>query len=197
MRKPPRSKAKARPRVLASAPPRIAFPSSDALMAAAREVEAKLSKPALVGGLAMQLYGSPRLTADVDIAAPGLPKGAKGKALTFGGLRTKASNGIEVDIIVRDDDYEELYKAACHHAIVIDGLRVTTKEYLVILKMVAGRPKDEIDARFLCSLPEGQFDDREAWKIAKHFLGPYGAGDFRQLRSIAQWEKTQEKDNLK
>lgn len=177
--------------------PRVVFPSSDKLLDAAREFQAKLTKSALLGGLAMQLYGSSRLTADVDIAAAKLPPKTKGRALSFGGVRTKASNGIEVDIIVRDDDWEELYEAACYHAVMIDGLRVVTKEYLAVIKMAAGRPKDDIDAKFLLSLPGDQFDVREGYRIAKHFLGAYGAKDYRQLLAIAVWEKSQESDGLK
>jgi hypothetical protein len=47
---------------------------------------------ALLGGFALQQYGSDRLTGDIDIAAPevldGLPAG---KALTFGGVQTTTS----------------------------------------------------------------------------------------------------------
>ncbi|MBN8725825.1 MAG: hypothetical protein J0M03_23210 [Acidobacteria bacterium] len=108
---------------------------------------------ALAGGLAMHLYGSPRLTKDVDvIASQHLPLVAEHQ-LTFGGSSYTIQIGkymVQVDWIVRNDGYEKYYRAALKDAIELpNGLRVVIPEWLVILKLNAGRQKDFDDIVFL------------------------------------------------
>ena len=60
----------------------------------------------LVGGYAMQLYGSPRLTANVDVATLEMLESLEPEQeLSFGGAQVRAPNGVPVDIIVRNDEY--------------------------------------------------------------------------------------------
>lgn len=108
---------------------------------------------ALAGGLAMHLYGSPRLTKDVDIiASQDLSLTPKHK-LSFGGSNYTLQVGkyeIPIDWIVRRDGYQKFYRTALKEAIKLpNGLRIVTPEWLVILKFNAGRQKDLDDIVFL------------------------------------------------
>jgi len=108
---------------------------------------------ALCGGLAMHVYGFTRATVDVDfIAAERLPLSAS-KKLPMGGEAYHLRSGekeIEVDWIIRDDDRKEVYEAALAGATSTeDGLPIITTEWMVILKYLAGRGKDQIDLLWL------------------------------------------------
>ncbi len=112
---------------------------------------------ALAGGLAMHLYGFTRATTDVDfIADQPLGWTAKDK-LSFGGETYPASTGkreIDLKWIIRDDFFCELYEAALRDAVETDeGLFVVSPEWMVILKYVAGRGKDQIDLLWLLQQP--------------------------------------------
>jgi hypothetical protein len=112
---------------------------------------------ALCGGIAMHLYGSPRLTKDVDLIASDLLPLSAEKKLNFGGQHYTVKvddKKIPVAWIVRDDDALNYYKAALADAVVIEGVRVLTPEWLVILKYIAGRFKDQEDAVFLLKKKE-------------------------------------------
>ena len=139
---------------------------------------------ALVGGLAMILYGSDRLTKDVDIIASrllpvGFPVAGK---LRQGGERYEIQTKkrvTNVDWIIRSDDFKEMFREALAESVKIDGVPVLTPEWLVILKFIAGRFKDQEDAVFLLSRP-GLVDrniikekvikhaGRTAWGLARH-----------------------------
>ena len=123
----------------------------------AREARENRIDCALCGGLAMHVYGFTRATVGVDfIAAERLPLPAA-KKLEMGGEAYKIRSGeheIEVDWIVRDDDKKEVYEAALAGATLTDeGLPVVTPEWMVILKYLAGRGKDQIDLLWLLREP--------------------------------------------
>ena len=73
--------------------------------------------------------------------------------MSFGGSSYTLQVGkynVQVDWIVRNDGYQELYHKALKEAISLpSGLRVVTPEWLVILKFNAGRQKDLDDIVFL------------------------------------------------
>ncbi len=137
---------------------------------------------ALVGGIAVALYGGERNTKDVDIIANKLlPIKSEGK-LRQGGERYSikaAKRDVFVDWILRNDSFKELFQIALSEAVKINGVPVLTPEWLVILKFIAGRFKDQEDAVFLLSRP-GLVDrkiikekiikyvSREAWGLARH-----------------------------
>jgi hypothetical protein len=131
--------------------------SSDTGLEAAGELgkiaEAEQIEWAIAGGIAMYLYGSPRLTKDVDIIAAKVLSLAPDAPLNIGGASYTVKVGkykVTVDWIVRSDGYEKYYKAALTEAISMpDGYRLISPEWLVILKMFAGRQKDYDDAVFL------------------------------------------------
>ena len=132
--------------------------SSDTGLEAASELgkiaAAERIEWAIAGGIAMYLYGSPRLTKDVDvIAARSLPHKTPDAPLNIGGASYTVEVGkykVTVDWIVRADGYAKYYKAALAEAIQMpEGFRLISPEWLVILKMFAGRQKDYDDAVFL------------------------------------------------
>ncbi len=106
----------------------------------------------LIGGFAMQLYGSRRLTNGVDVVATRrFPPFDDGEPLPFGGVRVVVDE-VETDIIVRSDKYADLYAANVDDPQRIDGLAipVAPPEFLAAVKMAARRPIDHgrVVARF-------------------------------------------------
>src|SRR5437870_6119523 len=93
-------------------------------------------KWAVTGGLAMHLYGSPRLTKDVDIIASQNLSLTPEHQLSFGGSSYTLQVGkyaVPIDWIVRSDGYQKFYRAALQEAIRLpNGLRIVTPEWLVI-----------------------------------------------------------------
>jgi len=139
---------------------------------------------ALAGGLAMILYGSDRLTKDVDIvAARLLPEKFKVDGNLRQGGQRYSINTVKritsVDWITRNDGFRDLFADALSEAVTIGGIPVLTPEWLVILKFIAGRFKDQEDAVFLLSrkglVNRGiikqkiiKHAGRNAWELARH-----------------------------
>ena len=111
---------------------------------------------ALAGGLAVVLYGSGRLTKDIDIvASKTLPLENDGP-LEQGGERYSIKTGkrvVAVDWITRRDEAKRYYEEALREAVMIQDLPILTPEWLVILKYIAGRFKDQEDGVFLLGKP--------------------------------------------
>ncbi len=140
---------------------------------------------AVCSGIAMAIYGSPRLTKDIDIiASKRLPLE---KERIIGQLKQGGEHFIvetdkrqvPIDWILRNDDFRAFYRAALEDAVMIDNIPILTPEWLVILKFIAGRFKDQEDAVYL--LREKDLVDRRkirelvikvfgenAWILAKH-----------------------------
>jgi hypothetical protein len=156
------------------------YPSVNELEAAVAEVvtagAAVGVSPVLVGGLAMQIYGSRRLTTDVDVAAlRGIPMGEPIKKLGIGGVRVLASNGVPIDVIVRGDRFAPLFEEAIAHAVRLNdppSTLVVLPEYLVAMKMIALRSKDADDLGYLLAAT-GVVDLDAARDIVLRHLGPY------------------------
>ena len=115
-------------------------------------------KFAIIGGLAMHLYGFDRATKDIDFIAERRLSLEVKRYLTFGGERYEIEvegEKIDVDWIMRRDQYKEFYKLAFAESEELSfGFRIITPEWLVILKYIAGRPKDEIDLLWLLQQPD-------------------------------------------
>jgi hypothetical protein len=137
---------------------------------------------ALVGGLAMAIYGSDRTTKDIDIIADKLlPLENQGK-LRQGGERYLIKTNkkvVAVDWIIRNDEFKKLFQVALKEAVKINDVPILTPEWLVILKFIAGRFKDQEDAVFLLSrkglvnrklIKEKivNYVGATAWGLAKH-----------------------------
>ena len=108
---------------------------------------------ALAGGIAMHLYGSPRLTKDVDVISLKRLSLKAVRPIGFGGESYEVKVGkkkIHIDWIVREDNYRGYYIQALKDAATLkNGLRIITPEWLAILKYIAGREKDLSDIVFL------------------------------------------------
>lgn len=159
--------------------------ASQAVEIIAELAEANGVNWALVGGLAMNLYGSDRLTKDIDVIADKLlplPQSQIVGKLKQGGERFNAETAkkiVSVDWIIRSDVFKTMFGQALKSAVEIDGVPVLTPEWLVILKFIAGRFKDQEDAVFLLSR-NGLVDRKAikknvvenageiAWELAKH-----------------------------
>ncbi len=133
---------------------------------------------AVCGGIAMVVYGSPRLTKDVDIiASKSLPlKDGEIKGfLKQGGenfLIETEKRAVPIDWILRNDEAKKLYQAALKDAVKINEIPIITPEWLVILKYIAGRFKDQEDCIFLL----GQTDLVNRQKV-KDLILTNGSGD--------------------
>ena len=184
----------------APAPPYVGYNASrflspEQLLAGVAEVIALAREEGvevvLVGGLAMQLYGSDRLTGDLDFAAGAtLDALPPIRELTFGGVQTTTPSGVPVDFIVRNDDYRLLYQEAMNVSPLATafGVRVVPPNYLVAMKMAAGRDKDTLDLKFLLA-QDGLVDEVATRAIVRRHLGPYAAQEFDRITDEVAWQK--------
>jgi hypothetical protein len=176
--------------------------SSDTGLEAAQQMGAIAKQEeiewAVAGGMAMHLYGSPRLTKDVDIIASNHLSLTPDHPLGFGGSSYTLQVGkyaVQVDWIVRNDGFQKYYRAALKEAIRLpNGLRVVTPEWLVILKFRAGRQKDLDDIVFL--LKQEKMVDRSLVKNKVIKLGGEDAwlmmmAGFRRLCDLADGRTTE------
>jgi predicted nucleotidyltransferase len=170
-----------------SLPSRAQYLSPEQIEEAVKEVS-RLARQqgihlALIGGYALQLYGSRRLTADVDFCADGIVSGLKaGPRLSFGGQQVIASNGVVVDLIMRSDDYEALYEDALQRSRPMTGVKapVASLEHLLAMKLQAGRGKDLADLEYIIS--QDFLNVTKARKLVRDFVG--GAYAVRDLDSL-------------
>ena len=157
---------------------------------------------ALVGGIAMHFYGSPRLTKDVDVIASGVLPIDSERRLGFGGVRYQVDIGkiqVPLDWIVRNDQARRFYEKALEEAYDLpNGLLIITPEWLVILKYIAGRFRDQQDAVFL--LKQKTLTDRKLIrkKIIENFgpesWPPFAVG-LRRWYDLADEKITTEKED--
>jgi hypothetical protein len=144
----------------------------------------------LVGGVALNHYGSDRFTADVDFVADqpiaALPAESP---LSFGGYQSHTSQGVAVDLILRDDDFTAIYEEALLHPRRLAGVPVpvVSPEYLVLMKMVARRPKDELDLETLLGL--GVVDIDKTRRMVRRLLGAYAVADLDSAVQMAAWRR--------
>ena len=158
---------------------------TEAIAEAAQIARKQRVRIALAGGCAMQIYGSDRLTADVDLLANVYPDVTKKGILSFGGIKTVAKNGAPVDYIIRDDAEADLYDAALDAARTVAGVAVpvVTVPYLGAIKLAAGRGKDIQDLEFLLREHAASFKPMRAI-VAKH-IGDHAADDLDSYQSTA------------
>ncbi len=156
--------------------------ATEAIKTVAEIAEENAVEWALVGGLAMALYGSDRTTKDIDIIADKLLPLENQGLLRQGGERYLIKTNrkaVAVDWIIRKDEFKNLFRQALTEAVRINDVPILTAEWLVILKFIAGRFKDQEDAVFLLSqknlvnrrlIKEKIINlyGKAAWGLAKH-----------------------------
>ena len=128
--------------------------ATEAIKTVAEIAEDNAVKWALVGGLAMAVYGSDRMTKDIDIIADKLLPLENQGLLRQGGERYLIKTNkkvVAVGWITRKDEFKSLFEQALTEAVKINEVPILTAEWLVILKFIAGRFKDQEDAVF-CSV---------------------------------------------
>ena len=143
-------------------------------------------RAAVCGGLALHFYGFTRATKDVDFVAAGLLDLPSLHELIFGGecyLFQLRGQDIPIDWIVRTDDYQPLYEAALSDAVPTDkDFLLVTPEWMVILKMFAGRGKDEMDLLWLLRA-DGLVDRQKVLVLLKQHLGRAAAFPAQEMES--------------
>lgn len=123
---------------------------------------------ALVGGLAVAVWGAPRATQDIDLLVRPedverildkvKPLGFRLKAfpMTFtGGMRMQRVSRIEegslltLDLLLVDENLEPVF--ASRQRFEVDGrpIWVASREGLIQMKVAAGRPQDALDVQSL------------------------------------------------
>lgn len=135
---------------------------------------------ALIGGHAVNVWLEPRFTADVDLTvevdsedlerleqalqvagfALEVSLGASPSGPDF--VRFRSTDGrvvLELQAAKTSFQFEVIRRAT--HA--NKGLRVATPEDLIVLKLIANRPKDQIDLFGLAALPSIDWDHVERW----------------------------------
>jgi hypothetical protein len=153
---------------------------------------------ALIGGGAMRAYGLDRATKDVDFAVRESALVAvmacfagTTRALQIGGLSLTLPDGGTIDLIDRRKELRTLYEealVACKRlqtTVIAQDIEVPVvpAEYLIAMKLAAGRPQDEADISFLLKLPT--IDYQEARKITKLHLGFFAAKYLDRLALLA------------
>jgi Nucleotidyl transferase AbiEii toxin, Type IV TA system len=142
----------------------------------------------LIGGHAVNAWIEPRFTADIDLTVSAGPDGLArlGGALASMGLTvsqthcaelpsgpdfvrfTTADGGtvLEVQVAKTEFQREVIRRAAEERA-----MRVATPEDLIVMKLIADRPKDQIDVHGLAALPDLD------WAYIEHWAAEWGVTD--------------------
>jgi len=170
---------------------------SAALAEVVSKLEAAQGEIALIGGVALAIFGIERYTKDVDFAvtvgqcgrALDLFRDADPRPLRIGGVSVLTALGTRVDLIDRRFEYRRLFEAAIAAAVATGpriragdkDVPVVPMSYLLALKMAADRAQDEADVQALLAKPE--LDYREARKIVHEHIGYFAA---RRLDRLAR-----------
>lgn len=167
---------------------------SYAVLSKAAKAVAKIDPTAAIaGGYGLTAFGSRRLTGDLDVLSSEVPDGVKPlRSLSFGGVRTNIG-GVPTDFIVRNDEVAALYEAARASAVKVPGypLRVVQPEYMVSLKLYAGRPKDHGDIETIFGW---DIDRKKTLAIAGRYLGIMAIKDLEQMMAISDWKRSRNLD---
>jgi len=136
----------------------------DELVSVVGALDAGAVEYALVGGLAVTVWGAPRATKDIDLLVRGEDVD-RGKAAvrvlgyTLEALPMEFSDGMQlqrvskvvdralmtVDFILVDKNLEAVWASRQRRAIEGGELSVVSREALIAMKVAAGRPQDQAD----------------------------------------------------
>jgi len=164
------------------------FPWIDAAIAAQALCEERGFAFAFIGGVAVQRWGEPRVTKDIDLTlfcgfgneapviqaflerfVPRVPDAA-GFAEINRVLLLDTDDGIPVDVALGGFPFEESMtrRAQKHEYLPGVFLRVCTAEDLVVMKAFAGRPHDWTDVERILVRQKGKLD----WPQIRRELKP-------------------------
>lgn len=144
---------------------------------------------AVVGGQASIMYGARRTTVDIDILASRKTieetlsiLGSNPQPMTIGGY-TVELDGIDVDLLHwNDPDWLEPLLDA---AIVENGLRVVSRPWLMLLKLLASRDIDIADVQaILRGMDDNEIND--ARRVIKQYA-PSELDDFESFIALDRW----------
>jgi hypothetical protein len=158
------------------------------IFAAALEIQefcrARKFRFCFIGGLALQRWGEPRLTQDVDLTVisgfgreseyvdeflsvftPRIPD-ARDFALRHRVLLLASKNGIPLDVALGAMPFEERAASRSSPFPVAEGVSLLTcsAEDLIVFKAFAGRPQDWIDAEGIVLRQGRRLDDGLVWE---------------------------------
>ena len=152
------------------------------LLAAAKEICDWLDgagfRSCVIGGLAVQRWGEPRLTRDVDLTVlaefgreepvvdaclarfRGRLTDARDFALQHRVLLIRADNGVDLDLALGASSFEvaSIDRAIPYEFSPDHSLRTCSAEDLIVHKTVAGRPHDVADIRGIVIRQHGRLD---------------------------------------
>jgi len=143
---------------------------------------------AFIGGIALQAWGEPRLTRDVDVSVwtglipeeetirsilsriPPRVSDALAHALNYRVLLGKSTSDIGVDLALAGFEYEE---AALSRSVTVSltseiRIPVISAEDLIIMKAFAGRERDWIDIKGIVARQHDELD----WNLITRELEP-------------------------
>jgi hypothetical protein len=152
----------------------------DAIEAVAALLDRARVPYVLIGAHAVNVWIEPRFTADIDVTVQASRDDLARLAasLASNGLATSREHGAElpsgpdfirfssvdgdvvVEVQVAKTDFQ---REVIRRAVDERGLRVATPEDLIVMKLIADRPKDRIDLRGLVALPELDWAYVERW----------------------------------
>jgi hypothetical protein len=138
----------------------------------------------------------------VDVIASAILPIEAERKLGFGGDRYRVTVGrinVPLDWIVRNDEARTFYIKALEEAYPLpNGLSIITAEWMVILKYLAGRFKDQQDAVFLLK-QKGLVDRKLIRRKIKEVLGSAGwaafANGLKRWYDLADGKITTEKED--
>ncbi len=107
--------------------PRVGMVSREQTIDALTEIDEATKRQGIqvarCGGVAMQVYSSDRLTADIDVLVTRPPFAFhQGPPLGFGDYSATTSKGTKVDYIARNDEMADLYRSAFDAAQRVPGV---------------------------------------------------------------------------
>jgi Nucleotidyl transferase of unknown function (DUF2204) len=136
----------------------------DELVAVVTALNDAAVEHALVGGLAVSVWGAPRATKDIDLLVRPESLGAAKHAVSGCGYRLEAlpmrfSDGMEmhrvskvasaelmtVDFILVDQNLERAWSSRERRDLLSLTITVVSREALIAMKLAAGRPQDQAD----------------------------------------------------
>lgn len=166
-------------------------------------------RSAIIGGVAIAVWGEPRLTRDVDLKvllgrdrAQDLVK-LLGKKYVFlakdpvetlkkmGFIFMKATPSVRLDLLLAETSFDESALRRARSIQIKRGVKLTfcTAEDLIIYKMISTRPRDREDVQGIILRQKNRLDDKYVVGWLNQFEGALDDStlirDYRTLKSSA------------